>query len=115
MSSTSHTIATRIRDARSDVDAVDRAAREFVESSLRTRAPIVRPAIGDRHGHPVLFDRSVFDELRRAPLEHGAKVVAHEHADRLINVEVSDTRCLIDVDTPAEYNALVHGAERERE
>ena len=25
----------------------------------RTRAPIVRPAIGDRHGHPVIFDRAV--------------------------------------------------------
>jgi molybdenum cofactor cytidylyltransferase len=86
-----------------------------VDAWRRTHAPIVRPAIGDRHGHPVLFDRRVFDELRRAPLEHGAKVVVHEHADRLINVEVSDTRCLIDVDTPAEYNALVRGAECERE
>src|ERR1043165_5806104 len=29
----------------------------------RTRAPIVRPASGDRHGHPVIFDRSVFADL----------------------------------------------------
>ena len=40
----------------------------------RTRAPIVRPAIGERHGHPVVFDRRVFAELRPAPPDMGAKV-----------------------------------------
>ena len=80
-----------------------------VDTWRRTHAPIVRPAIRERHGHPVLFDRSVFDALRAAPLEHGAKYVVHEHADRLINVEVSDAGCLVDVDTPSDYNALLRG------
>ena len=35
----------------------------------RTHAPIVRPAIGESHGHPVVFDRRMFEELRAAPLE----------------------------------------------
>ena len=39
----------------------------------RTRAPIVRPAIGDRHGHPVVFDRAVFQELRGAPPDANQK------------------------------------------
>src|SRR5687768_6488915 len=72
----------------------------------RTRAPIVRPAIGDRHGHPVVFDRRVFDELRRAPLERGAKVVVRAHAAALVNVDVTDEGCLVDVDTPRDYEAL---------
>lgn len=46
MSSTSHTITTHIRDARSDVDAVDRAAREFVDSCRRAREPIVLAVSG---------------------------------------------------------------------
>ena len=47
-----------------------------------TRAPIVRPAIGDRHGHPVIFDRAVLDELRRAPVDAGAKSVVRAHERR---------------------------------
>ena len=41
----------------------------------RSRAPIVRPALGDRHGHPVIFDRATFGALRAAPLGVGAKAV----------------------------------------
>ena len=81
--------------------------RAVVEQWRRVRAPIVRPAVGDRHGHPVLFDRSLFEELRRAPLDEGAKVVVHAHAATLVNVEVDDPGCVTDVDTPADYERLL--------
>ena len=81
--------------------------RAVVDAWRRTGAPIVRPAIGDRHGHPVLFDRSVFDELRRAPLALGAKAVVRAHAGRLVNVVVEDEGCLVDIDTPADYDAIL--------
>jgi molybdenum cofactor cytidylyltransferase len=80
--------------------------RQVVAEWRRTRAPIVRPAIGDRHGHPVVFDRSVFDELRRAPLDTGAKVVVRAHTAEVLNVPVTDEGCLVDVDTPRDYEAL---------
>ena len=72
----------------------------------RTRAPIVRPAIGDRHGHPVIFDRAVLDEIRRAPLDAGAKSVVRAHERELVNVPVDDEGCVKDVDTPSDYEAL---------
>jgi molybdenum cofactor cytidylyltransferase len=78
-----------------------------VEAWRETHAPIVRPAMGDRHGHPVLFDRATFDELRRAPLSQGAKAVVHEHADQMVNVTVDDPGCLIDIDTPREYEQII--------
>ena len=81
--------------------------RAVVDAWQRTGAPIVRPAIGDRHGHPVLFDRVVFEDLRRAPLEQGAKVVVHAYADRIVNVTVDDEGSLVDVDTPADYRRVV--------
>ena len=81
--------------------------RDVIDAWRRTRAPIVRPAIGDRHGHPVLFDRSLFDELRSAPLDEGAKAVVHAHAADLVNVEVADEGSLTDVDTPADYRGLI--------
>jgi CTP:molybdopterin cytidylyltransferase MocA len=80
--------------------------RRVIDVWRRTRAPIVRPALGDRHGHPVIFDRAVFEELRAAPLESGAKVVVRAHAHELIDVAVDDEGSLIDVDTPADYAAL---------
>ena len=76
--------------------------RLVVSEWQRTRAPIVRPAIGDRHGHPVVFDRRVFSELRSAPPDLGAKSVVRAHADELVNVPVTDEGCLVDVDTPGD-------------
>lgn len=80
--------------------------RLVVSEWRRTRAPIVRPAIGDRHGHPVVFDQRVFDELRMAPPGIGAKSVVRAHADEVLNVPVTDEGCLVDVDTPRDYEAL---------
>jgi molybdenum cofactor cytidylyltransferase len=68
----------------------------------RTQAAIVRPADGDRHGHPVIFDRSVFADLRAADLNAGAKSVFAKH--RIVNVEVKDPGAFIDLDTPGDYD-----------
>jgi molybdenum cofactor cytidylyltransferase len=73
------------------------------------RAPIVRPAIGDRHGHPVIFDRAVLDELRRAPIDAGAKSVVRAHEAEIVNVPVEDEGCLTDVDTPSDYEGMRRG------
>ena len=81
--------------------------RKVIDAWTGSRAPIVRPAVGDRHGHPVLFDRSVFDALRHAPMTEGAKAVVHANADRIVNMQVDDEGCLLDVDTPADYDAVI--------
>ena len=81
--------------------------RELIRVWEGTRAPIVRPAVGERHGHPVLFARVVFDALRFAPLTLGARTVVHAWGDRLVNVPVDDPGCLFDIDTPADYDTIV--------
>jgi molybdenum cofactor cytidylyltransferase len=88
---------------------VERVAGEW----RRTRAPIVRPAIGDRHGHPVIFDCALFGELRSASLDAGAKAVVRAHTREVLDVPVDDEGCLVDVDTPAEYEALLGPDENE--
>ena len=70
----------------------------------RTRAAIVRPADGDRHGHPVIFDRSVFADLRAADLTVGAKSVFAKH--QIVNVQVKDPGAFIDLDTPGDYEKI---------
>ena len=105
--------------ANADIDAVlmtlvdvpmvlPSTVRAVIDEWRRTHAPIVRPAVGEHHGHPVLFDRSVFAELRNAPLDEGAKAVVHAHARDLVNVPVEDEGCLLDVDTPADYTSLLN-------
>jgi len=78
-----------------------------IEAWRRTRAPIVRPAEGERHGHPVIFDRSVFADLRSADLNTGAKAVFALHRDRIVNVEVNDSGAFEDIDTPEDYERIV--------
>ena len=81
--------------------------RQVAEAWARTQAPIVRPVVGEQHGHPVLFDRVTFEALREAPLTEGARVVVHANADRIVNVTVDDDGCLVDIDTPADYEAVI--------
>ena len=69
----------------------------------RTRAPIVRPAQGERHGHPVIFDRAVFADLRAADPDVGAKAVFARYAAQVVNVDVRDRGAFVDIDTPEEY------------
>jgi molybdenum cofactor cytidylyltransferase len=85
-------------------------SRETVAVLIRafdnSRAPIVRAVHRARHGHPVIFSCSVFDELRGADPAIGAKAVVHAHAADVLNVEVDEPAVLIDVDTPEDYARL---------
>jgi molybdenum cofactor cytidylyltransferase len=87
------------------------ASVETVAQVLRvwrhTRAPIVRPANGDVHGHPVVFDRALFDELRAADPHAGAKAVVRTRERDIVNVPVTDRGAFIDIDTDEDYRALV--------
>jgi molybdenum cofactor cytidylyltransferase len=53
-------------------------------------------------GHPVLFDRSIFDELQRAPMDVGARAVVKADARRVIYVDVDDPGVALDLDTPTD-------------
>ena len=77
-----------------------------VDEWTRSRAPIVRPEYRGRRGHPVIFDRTLFEELRQAPLESGARVVVSAHYQEIVNVPVEDPGCVEDVDTPEEYERV---------
>lgn len=91
-----------------DVPMVTRqTVRAVVEAWELSRAAIVRPVVGEQHGHPVIFDRRLFGELREAPLDRGAKHVIRAHAADIENVSVADRGCLVDVDTPEDYERVI--------
>jgi CTP:molybdopterin cytidylyltransferase MocA len=81
----------------------------LVEAFHATRAPVVRPAFQGRHGHPVLFSAEVFDALRTAPRDEGAKSVVHAAGERVVTVPVDDEGVVLDIDTPEDYARLLRG------
>ena len=80
----------------------------LLDAYAATRLPIVRPTKSDDtvHGHPVIFDRSLFDELRHASFETGVKSVVRAHKEEIANVSVDDDGAFLDIDTPADYQRI---------
>jgi molybdenum cofactor cytidylyltransferase len=90
------------------VKLIERMIQAFRESGKA----VVLPVHDGRRGHPVLFGRSVFAELMCAPHEVGARAVVRAEPARVLELEAGDESVLLDVDTPADYEAL---RERERQ
>ncbi len=70
-------------------------------------APIVRPVSNGRHGHPVIFGRVLFEELRAADPASGAKPVVRAHEADIVEVPVDDEGAFADIDTRDDYQRLI--------
>jgi molybdenum cofactor cytidylyltransferase len=91
-----------------DVPVVSSATvRAVLHRYQQSRAVVVRPVSGNRHGHPVLLDRSLFGALRSAADRDGAKPVIRAHASAAGDVSVDDEGAFRDVDTMDEYQQLI--------
>jgi molybdenum cofactor cytidylyltransferase len=77
--------------------------RRVMDAYRQTGACIVRPSRGPRHGHPVIFGRSLFDELRSADPALGARAVVVAHRGEAVDVPVEDEGAFLDIDTPEDY------------
>ncbi|HVL67307.1 MAG TPA: nucleotidyltransferase family protein [Vicinamibacterales bacterium] len=75
----------------------------LLDRAAQSDAVILRAVHGGRHGHPVLFKRPVFEELRRADPALGARGVVRSDPARVEDVEVGDPGATVDIDTPADY------------
>jgi molybdenum cofactor cytidylyltransferase len=84
--------------------------RAVLDRYRATGAPVVRPVSGARHGHPILIARTLFDALRRADAETGAKPIVRAHASLEGDVAVDDEGAFTDIDTMAEYERVIGGA-----
>lgn len=78
-----------------------------IDAYRRTGAPIVRPTSGDRHGHPLLIERSVFAALRAADLASGAKPVVRAYASAIGDIPIEDEGAFTDIDTEEEYRKTI--------
>jgi len=92
-----------------DVPLVSAATvRAVIDRYRATHAPVVRPTSGSRHGHPLLLDRSMFDLLRAADAEVGAKPIVRVHASAAGDLEIADDEgAFTDIDTAEDYKRML--------
>jgi len=80
----------------------------LVRTYRRTGAAIVAPYWQDRRGNPVLFDLGTWREaLLRLTGDAGAKSILEQNTPSIGRVQLSSGDSFLDVDTPAEYEAVV--------
>jgi len=89
--------------------------RRLIGAHREHAASIVRPVSNGRHGHPVIFHRRLFDELRGADPARGAKPVVNAHSAEIDEVTVEDEGAFIDIDTPEDYERWIGPLRFERE
>ncbi|HVJ28381.1 MAG TPA: nucleotidyltransferase family protein [Vicinamibacterales bacterium] len=75
----------------------------LMRAAAASPAQILRATHAGKHGHPVIFRRSTFDELYAADPSVGARAVVRADPQRVEDVEVEDDGVTIDFDTPDEY------------
>ncbi len=79
----------------------------LLNTARSTDAPLVIPTYEGSRGHPSFFRQSLFHELMDPTLDGGARTVVHRHLDDAELVAVHDAGIRLDIDTPAQYEAML--------
>ncbi|MBN1399675.1 MAG: nucleotidyltransferase family protein [Anaerolineae bacterium] len=72
---------------------------------LASEGEIVVPTCGDRRGHPILLSARLIPEILALPLESTLR--DYIRAKGATQVAVDDAGILLDIDTPADYDAIL--------
>jgi molybdenum cofactor cytidylyltransferase len=75
----------------------------LVSRYVRNGSPVVIPTCNGKRGHPVLFSQSLFDELKNAPQEIGARAVVRMHQADVDEVKTNEEGILLNIDSPEDY------------
>ncbi len=86
----------------------------LIDGFRQSGKPIVVPLCNARRGHPVIFGRTVFDELLKAPDSEGAQAVVRADAGRVLQVSVDDPAVLDSLNTPDAYRDLLRRGDENR-
>jgi molybdenum cofactor cytidylyltransferase len=77
---------------------------------IESGAPVAIPQYLGRHGHPVLFARTLVPEFLALEPGDQARTVLHRHASETRYIDVSDAGILDDIDDPEAYRRLLASA-----
>jgi molybdenum cofactor cytidylyltransferase len=76
--------------------------RSIVEAHRQTFAQACVPVYGGRRGNPVLFDKTLFEELRRLSGDTGGRVLLEKYPEKVVSIPASRA-VVMDIDTPEDY------------
>jgi molybdenum cofactor cytidylyltransferase len=87
----------------------------LVEAYRRHQSLVTVPTFAGRRGHPVIWDRRLFEELRisEAATRDGARAVLHAHMADVYAVPVDDPAVTDFINTPADYERLIREINRD--
>jgi molybdenum cofactor cytidylyltransferase len=81
--------------------------RDLLEAYQRGNSKIIFPTFLGKRGHPPLVSASYRDEILSYSGDDGLRGFFRGHDCHCVEVEVADEMILFDLDTPADYEALV--------
>lgn len=87
-----------------------RLIRALIEKFRESRKPIVMPSYRGRRGHPVLFSAALFDELRAAPLDVGARDVVYQHLGDIAEVPTEEEGVVLNINNREAYEKILQKA-----
>ncbi len=85
-----------------DANLIDHLAYRFQSS----QKGICLPACQGRRGHPVIFSRRFYNAIMSVEGDIGAREILLKNPDSILAVDISNSQIFLDVDTPADIEAL---------
>jgi molybdenum cofactor cytidylyltransferase len=87
-----------------------RLQRDIVQRIIEAYVPdrLVIPSYQMKRGHPILIPRSLWPHVLSVPKDSTLRDVIRAHADRIDYVEAENDSVLKDIDTPEDYQTLIH-------
>jgi molybdenum cofactor cytidylyltransferase len=79
------------------------SVRQILSAYHRHQSPVTAPSFAGRRGHPILMDRSLWDELLALPSESAPRDLLAKHQAEIDYVAMDSDAILRDIDTPADY------------
>ena len=76
---------------------------EIISKFKQANSPIIVPVYNKKRGHPVLFSKSLFNELTNAPQEQGARYVLYSNEEKILELDTPESGILVGINTPDDY------------
>ena len=79
---------------------------EMVSAFYTSKKKIILPTHNKQRGHPIIFSKELFEEIKNAPVEIGAKSVVKKFPEEVYEIETNESGILINIDTENNYSLL---------
>jgi molybdenum cofactor cytidylyltransferase len=83
---------------------------EIVEAFYLGGKSVVLPVFQGQRGHPVIFAKTLFDELLAAPIEKGARAVVWNHPDDVEEVPTEEQGAVLNLNDPEAFKSATGNA-----